>query len=224
MTWDLLAIERAIDHTLLKADMTPQALDDFARGALGSEVASLCIPPSFLSQAADIVQGQIPLCTVIGFPNGYATTASKVQETEEAVALGAAEIDMVAAIGLIKTGTWPALRDQVVAVRQACPDQVLKVILETGALEAEEIKGAVDALNDTGIDFYKTSTGFGFPGASLEAVRLLQTYKAPDIHVKASGGIRSLDEAQAYLDAGASRLGASSLLALIQQEREDSHG
>lgn len=225
MTPDLLLeIERALDHTLLKPDMTPQDLEDFVRGAEGSQVASLCIPPLFLAQANDLVRGTLPLCTVIGFPNGYATTAAKVQETKDAVALGAAEIDMVVPIGLIRAGDLQTLQDQVQGVRQACPDQILKIILETGALSPGEIQEAVCALNPIGPDFYKTSTGFNFPGASLEAVALIREAKAPGIAIKASGGIRTLADARAYLEAGVSRIGTSQLLPLIRQEREKRNG
>lgn len=220
----LLKIEQATDHTLLKADMTATDLETFIHNAKGSQVASLCIPPAFISQAKKLLgEENIPLCTVISFPNGYATTASKVAETKDALGLGADEIDLVAPIGLIKGGELNKVREQVLAVREHCQGHILKVILESGALTIEELLGVLEALNDSGIDFYKTSTGYNFPGASPETVRLIAEHKNPEIRIKASGGIRSLEDAQKYLELGADRLGASALLQAIRDEREKRH-
>lgn len=216
---ELLRIERAIDHTLLRPDCTKNEIDALHHAALPSEVASICIPPSYVAYVAAKSEHK-PICTVIGFPNGYATARTKVAEAAEAVANGAAEIDMVINLGHIKNGDDAALLAEVQGVRAATQGAILKVILETGALTKEDIRRAVIVLNAATPDFFKTSTGFGFPGASVEAVSIIRENKAPSIGIKASGGIRTLDDACRYLEAGATRLGASSLLTAVQQAKE----
>lgn len=216
---DIQRIEAALDHTLLKPDVSEAALTHFCSDAEGSAVAAICIPPTRVVLARCLLQGSIPVCTVIGFPNGTQTTATKVAEATEAVLNGAAEIDVVINLGFVRDKNFAALHDEVTQIRQACAGSVLKIILETGALSTEECVACVQTLNDTGIDFYKTSTGFNFPGASLEMVRVIADFKRSDIQIKASGGIRDLDTALAYLDAGATRIGSSGLLATCREAK-----
>ncbi|MFM9413137.1 deoxyribose-phosphate aldolase [Peptococcus simiae] len=213
---DKAAILSALDHTLLKPQAGAADYQAFFQAVRDIPVASVCIPPNRVRAAQAALEGKNKICTVIGFPNGYQTPAVKAFEAKTAVAEGADEIDMVVCIGDILARDKDRLTDEVRQVREAVPEALLKVIIETGALSPDQIRWLCEILPPCGVDFLKTSTGFNFPGASLEAVQIMRQALPETIGIKASGGIQSLEEAMAYLDAGASRIGASRLLAACQ--------
>lgn len=212
-------IERSLDHTLLKPDMTSTDLEFFCLDAMESNVASICIPPVFVKEAVQYVKSQKKICTVIGFPNGYHTSDIKLYEAERALNDGADELDLVIHIGSLLMGDVKSIYDEVYALRRLSDNMVLKVIIETGALGDEDCIRIVKVLNNSGLDFYKTSTGFNFPGSDFHKFELIKTYKNEDISIKVSGGIRELVQAQKYLDAGATRIGSSGLLEQCRKER-----
>ncbi len=212
----LLRIERAIDHTLLNPDMTRADLHAFCLDAKDSEVASICIPPRWVYDACIFLEQKKPVCTVIGFPNGYAHSKTKAFETEQALKDGAEEIDYVLSIGDVIMRN-DSILDEVTNIRRLTEGHILKIIIESGALDMEDIRYIVTLLNTSGIDYIKTSTGFNFPGASMAAVKAIQSVLAEGIKIKASGGIRDLATAEAYLNAGVSRIGASKLLSLCRK-------
>ena len=202
----------ALDHTLLKPEAGEADYQSFFAAVKGIPVASVCIPPNRVAQGQAFFEGETKICTVIGFPNGYSTPAVKAFEARKAIEDGADEVDMVLCLGNVIAHDAQSVTDEVRAVREAVPDAVLKVIIESGALTEAQIRWLCDILPSCGPNFLKTSTGFNFPGASLAAVRLLREALPAQIGIQASGGIRTLDEAMAYLAAGATRIGASSLL------------
>ncbi len=216
---DPAAILRRVDHTLLKPEATWAQIKDLCDEAMEFGCAAACLPPAFVKQAADYVQGNLKLCTVIGFPNGYSTLAAKIFETKDAVENGASEIDLVLNQGLIKDRQWKLIREEMEGVKAACLGRPLKVILETCLLsEAEKIK-LCQLATKVGVAYVKTSTGFSTGGATREDVALLRAHLPETVKIKASGGIRTLDDAQAFLDLGADRLGASALVAEARQAR-----
>jgi len=209
---DIPNILSHVDHTLLKPEATWDQIKTLCDEAMEFGCATVCIPPAFVKAAADYVQGYLKICTVIGFPNGYNTMACKIFETKDAVENGASELDMVVNLGLVKERKWSQLTEEIKAVKAACLGRPLKVIIETCQLtEAEKIK-LCQVVEKAGADYLKTSTGFGSGGATREDVALLREHLAPHIRLKASGGIRTLEDGQAYLDLGADRLGASALV------------
>ena len=179
--------------------------------------ASVCIPPSFVKQAAEYLKGRVPVCTVIGFPNGYNTTAVKVYETAEAVENGADEIDMVVNLGWVKDGLYDEVGSEISQLKATCGDRILKVIVETCLLNQEEKIRLCQVVSESGADYIKTSTGFSTGGATREDVALLRQYTAPSVKVKAAGGIASKEDAEAFLALGADRLGTSRLVALAKE-------
>lgn len=205
------------DHTLLKQDATWEQIMALCDDALQYHTASVCIPPSFVRQAAVYLTGRVPVCTVISFPNGYATTAVKVFETADAVKNGADEIDMVINIGWAKEGRWDDLLDEIKAVRAACPGKVLKVIVETCLLTEEEKIQMCDVVTRSGADYIKTSTGFSAAGATREDVALFKAHVGPGVKIKAAGGISSLGDAEDFLALGADRLGTSRIVKLAKE-------
>ena len=207
-----------IDHTLLKQAATWEQIRDLCIEGMESGTASVCIPPSFVKQAAEFVNGRLPICTVIGFPNGYQTTAIKAMEAAEAVKNGADEIDMVINIGWVKEGRYDDVLKEIDAVKDACNGKLLKVIIETCFLTEEEKIALCDVVSRSKAEFIKTSTGFAGGGATLEDIQLFKKYVTGDTKIKAAGGIRSVADAEAFLAAGADRLGTSSLLAMLKQE------
>ena len=207
-----------IDHTLLKQDATWDQIRDLCKEGMESGTASVCIPPSFVKQAAEFVDGRLPICTVIGFPNGYQTTAIKVMEAAQAVKNGADEIDMVINIGWVKERRYDDILKEIDEVKEGCNGRLLKVIIETCLLTEEEKIALCDVVSRSKAEFIKTSTGFAGGGATLEDIRLFRKYVTGDTKIKAAGGIRSVADAEAFLAAGADRLGTSSLLAMLQQE------
>ena len=209
---DIANILSHVDHTLLKPEATWDQIKTLCDEAMEFGCATACIPPAFVKAAVDYVQGYLKICTVIGFPNGYSTTASKIFETKDAVENGASEIDMVINLGLVKERKWADLIEEIKAVKAACLGRPLKVIIETCQLTDLEKVKLCQVVEKGGADYLKTSTGFGSGGATKEDVALLRANLAPHIGLKASGGIRTLEDGQAYLDLGADRLGASALV------------
>ena len=207
-----------IDHTLLKQVATWEQIRDLCIEGMESGTASVCIPPSFVKQAAEFVEGRLPICTVIGFPNGYQTTAIKAMEAAQAVKNGADEIDMVINIGWVKEGRYDDVLKEIDAVKDACNGKLLKVIVETCLLTEEEKIALCDVVSRSRAEFIKTSTGFAGGGATLEDIQLFKKYVTGDTKIKAAGGIKSVADAEAFLAAGADRLGTSSLLAMLKQE------
>ena len=212
-------IIRTIDHTLLKQGATWEQIRDLCKEGMESGTASVCIPPSFVKQAAEFVEGNLPICTVIGFPNGYQTTAVKVFEANQAVRDGADEIDMVINIGWAKEKRFDDILVEINAVKDACEGKLLKVIIETCLLTEEEKIALCDVVSRSKAEFIKTSTGFAGGGATLEDIQLFRKYVTGDTKIKAAGGIKSVSDAEVFLTAGADRLGTSSLLAMLKQEK-----
>ncbi len=208
-------ILRRVDHTVLTPTATweqvQQACDDGRR----LEVASVCIPPRYVKKANDYVGNTLKICTVIGFPNGYSTPEVKVFEAEDAIRDGADEIDMVINQGLAKEGDWEGVLAEIRAVKESCKGRILKVIVEACNFTYDEKIALCRVVSISGADFIKTSTGFASGGATVEDVKLLREHVSPDVRVKAAGGIRTFEQAQAMLEAGADRIGASALVGLI---------
>ena len=206
------------DHTLLKPESTWEQIKAICDEGLEYGCASVCIPASYVKQANDYVGSDLKICTVIGFPNGYSTTEVKVFETEDAIRNGADEIDMVMDIGLAKSGDWEGVLEEIKAVKASCNGHILKVIVEACQLTREEKIAACRVVSMSGADFIKTSTGFASGGATVEDVALFREHISPDVRIKAAGGIRTFEQAQAMLEAGADRIGDSALVALYRQE------
>lgn len=211
-------ILKYVDHTVLTTTATWDQVKKLCDEGMRFGTASVCIPPSFVGRASDYVDGKLKICTVIGFPNGYNTTAVKVFETEQAVREGADEIDMVINLGMVKEGDWAAVTEEIRAVKASCRGRVLKVIIEACQLTREEKIAACRAVSEAGAEFIKTSTGFSTGGATREDVALMRANVAPNVKVKAAGGIRSWQDAQDFLDLGAHRLGTSALVKLALEE------
>ena len=214
-------ILKKVDHTLLAQGATWEEIKVICDDAIKYGTASVCIPASFVKQVAeyfDSVSGNTPaVCTVIGFPNGYSTTATKVFETEDAIKNGADEIDMVINIGWAKAGLWDRLEDEIRGIKKACGDKILKVIIETCLLaDAEKIE-MCKVVTRAGADYIKTSTGFAGGGATFEDVKLFKENVGPDIKIKAAGGISSFEDAEKFIELGADRLGTSRLVKILKQ-------
>ncbi len=203
------------DHTILKQDSVWEDVKRICNEGMAAYTASVCIPATFVKQAKEYTQGKLAICTVIGFPNGYMTTKSKVFETLDAVENGADEIDMVINIGLLKSGQLDALSQDIKEVKKACRDKVLKVIVENCFLTEEEKITVCHIVAESGADYIKTSTGFAHGGATLPDAILMVRETGGKIKVKAAGGIKTIDDAVRYLDAGVDRLGTSSLYKLF---------
>lgn len=213
---DKREILKRLDHTLLKQDATWEQIKKICDEGVEYGVASVCIPPSFVKRAAEYLDGRLAVCTVIGFPNGYMTTASKVFETEDAVKNGADEIDMVINIGMVKEGNYGGVLDEIRAVRRACERKILKVIIETCLLTEEEKIKMCQVVTESGADYIKTSTGFASGGATFEDVKLMRAHVGPQVKVKAAGGISSVEDAETFIQLGADRLGTSRLIKLLE--------
>ncbi|MCI9431938.1 MAG: deoxyribose-phosphate aldolase [Oscillospiraceae bacterium] len=213
---DINRILAAVDHTLLVQDAVWEQIKALCDDGLRCHTASVCIPPSFVRQAKDYVGDRLAVCTVIGFPNGYSTTAVKCFETEDAVQNGADEIDMVINLGWVKEQNWDALLAEIQAVKAACRGKLLKVIVEACLLTEEEKIRMCEIVSQSGADFIKTSTGFAGGGATREDVALFARHVAPSVRIKAAGGISGLQDAEDFLNLGASRLGASRIVKAVK--------
>ena len=205
-----------VDHTLLTQTATWSEIKEILDDAMKYNTASACIPAAYVKQAAEYVNGNLPICTVIGFPNGYSTTKTKVFETKDAIENGASEIDMVINIGLLKDKKYQELEDEIRQIHEACDGKLLKVIIETCLLTKEEKIKMCEIVTKAGAEYIKTSTGFSTNGATLEDVKLMKKYVGENVKVKAAGGIASFDDAVAFIEAGASRLGTSRLIKLLK--------
>ena len=204
-----------VDHTLLTPTATWEQVRALCDEGKQFGVASVCIPPRYVKRANDYAGG-LKICTVIGFPNGYATPEVKVFETEDAIRDGADEIDMVINQGLAKAGDWEGVLTEIKAVKESCKGRILKVIIEACNFTREEKIALCRVVSMSGAEFIKTSTGFAAGGATVEDVRLFREHISPDMRIKAAGGIRTFEQAQAMLEAGADRIGASALVALAR--------
>ena len=206
-----------VDHTLLKQDAAWEEIRTILDDAMAYGCASACIPASYVRQAKAYVGDRLPICTVIGFPNGYSATAVKCFEATEAVADGADEIDMVINLGWVKDRAWDRLLSEIRAVKDACRGRILKVIVETCLLTEEEKVKMCGIVSESGADYIKTSTGFSKGGATKEDVALMKAHVAPHVKVKAAGGISSLEDAEEFLLLGASRLGTSRIVKIVKE-------
>ena len=218
-----MEILSTVDHTMLAQTSTWEQILTLCEEALEYKVASVCIPPSYVKRASEYLSGRLSVCTVIGCPNGYNTTAVKVFEAKEAIANGATEIDMVVNIGDVRQGHYDEVRAELKAMRAACSGVILKVIVETCLLTEEEKIQMCRLVTEEHADFIKTSTGFSTGGATLEDVKLFKNNIGPDIRVKAAGGISTLEDAKAFLAAGASRLGTSRIIRLVRKLHADGY-
>lgn len=211
-------ILKHVDHTLLLQGATWEEIKQICDDAIKYETASVCIPPSYVRRAADYMQGRVPVCTVIGFPNGYMTTKTKEFETRDAIANGASEIDMVINIGWVKDKSYDLVEEEIRTLKAACGDKILKVIIETCLLTEEEKIKMCDVVTAAGADYIKTSTGFSTAGATFDDVALFAAHVGPDVKIKAAGGISTMDDARRFLELGADRLGTSRMIKLVKNE------
>lgn len=214
---DTKEILKHVDHTLLQQGATWEEIRGICDDAIQYQTASICIPPSYVGQASDYLCGRIPVCTVIGFPNGYSTTAVKAFEAEDALDHGAAEIDMVINIGWLKDKKYQELEDEIHTLKSVCKEKILKVIIETCLLTNEEKIKMCEMVTRAGADYIKTSTGFAGGGATFDDVKLFAAYVGPNVKIKAAGGISSLQDAEQFLDLGADRLGTSRIVKIVKQ-------
>ena len=204
------------DHTLLAQTATWEEIKAICDDGMKYSTASVCIPASFVKQAKEYVGEKLAICTVIGFPNGYATTKAKCFMAADAVENGADEVDMVINIGWAKEGKWEDLTAEIAAIKAACGSKILKVIIETCLLTDEEKIALCKCVSDSGADFIKTSTGFSKAGATFADVELFAKHVAPHVQIKAAGGISSLEDAEKFIELGATRLGTSRVVKIAK--------
>ena len=205
-----------VDHTLLAQTATWEEIRQICDDGITYHTASVCIPPSYVKQATEYVRGKTAVCTVIGFPNGYMTTAVKEFETKDAIANGADEIDMVINIGWLKDRKYDLIENEIRTLKAACGDKVLKVIIETCLLTDEEKVKMCQIVTEAGADYIKTSTGFSSGGATFEDIKLFAENVGSNVKIKAAGGISSLEDAEKFLALGADRLGTSRIVKLVK--------
>ncbi|MBH1940557.1 deoxyribose-phosphate aldolase [Mobilitalea sibirica] len=215
---DRKLIFEKVDHTLLLQTATWEEIKQICDDAITYGVASVCIPPSYVKRVKEYVKDKIAVCTVIGFPNGYNTTDVKVYETKDALSNGADEIDMVINIGLLKNGEYDKILDEIKQIKVACKDKILKVIIETCLLTEEEKIKMCKIVTESGADYIKTSTGFSKSGATFEDVELFSKYVSKEVKIKAAGGIASFEDAEKFIELGASRLGTSRIIKLAKNQ------
>ncbi len=213
---ELSEILAACDHTLLAQTATWADIRAVCDDGMKYHTASVCIPASFVKQAKEYVGDKLTICTVIGFPNGYDTTAAKCFMATDAVDNGAGEVDMVINIGWAKEGKWDEITSEIAAIKKACKGRLLKVIIETCLLTDEEKIALCKCVSDSGADYIKTSTGFSTAGATFHDVELFAKHVAPHVKIKAAGGISSLEDAEKFMELGASRLGTSRIVKLAK--------
>lgn len=211
-------ILKHVDHTLLTQTATWEEIKQICDDAIAYGTASVCIPPSYVKQAAEYVQGKMAVCTVIGFPNGYMTTATKEFETRDAIANGAEEIDMVINIGWLKDKKYDLIEEEIRTLKAACGDKILKVIIETCLLTEEEKVEMCKIVTKAGADYIKTSTGFSTSGATFADIELFAKNIGPEVKMKAAGGISSMDDAKKFVSLGADRLGTSRIIKIVKNE------
>ena len=217
---DLRKLCSMVDHTLLKQTATWDQIKALCDEAMEFGTASVCIPPCYVKQAHDYVQGKLTICTVVGFPNGNMTTNAKEFETLEALANGAEEIDMVINIGMLRAGNTDYVANEIRRLKEACGRRILKVIIETCLLTEEEKKTMCRIVTECGADFIKTSTGFSTGGATPEDIKLFAENVGPNVRIKAAGGIATLEDAENFAKLGATRLGTSRVLKLVREKEQ----
>lgn len=211
----------AVDHTLLTQNATWEDIKQILDDGIKYNVASACIPASYVKKAKEYVGDKLPICTVIGFPNGYSTTAVKIFETEDAIKNGADEIDMVINITDVKNENFDAILEEIKDIHKACNGKILKVIIETCLLTEEEKIKMCEIVTKSGAEYIKTSTGFSTGGATFNDIALMKKYVGKDVKIKAAGGISSLDDAAKFMELGADRLGTSRIVKIIKGENSE---
>ena len=214
---DINEILRHVDHTLLSQTAAWEEIRQICDDAVTYHTASVCIPPSYVRQACDYLNGKAAVCTVIGFPNGYTTTAAKEFETKDAIENGAS--DMVINIGWLKDRKYDLIENEIRTLKKVCGENVLKVIIETCLLTDEEKIKMCQTVTEAGADYIKTSTGFAGGGATFEDVKLFAEHVGPDVKIKAAGGISSLEDAEKFLALGADRLGTSRIVKIVKSTK-----
>lgn len=215
---DNKTILKTVDHTLLKQTSTWEDIKIICDDAIKYEVASVCIPPSFVKRAKEYVGDKMQVCTVIGFPNGYNTTDVKVYETKDAISKGADEIDMVINLGMVKENRFEEIEEEIRLIKEACGEKILKVIIETCLLTEEEKIDMCKCVTNAKADYIKTSTGFSSGGATAQDLKLFADNVGKDVLIKAAGGISDLETASQFIEIGATRLGTSRIIKLINNE------
>lgn len=211
----------AVDHTLLTQNATWEDIKQILDDGIKYNVTSACIPASYVKKAKEYVGDKLPICTVIGFPNGYSTTAVKIFETEDAIKNGADEIDMVINITDVKNENFDAILEEIKDIHKACNGKILKVIIETCLLTEEEKIKMCEIVTKSGAEYIKTSTGFSTGGATFNDIALMKKYVGKDVKIKAAGGISSLDDAAKFMELGADRLGTSRIVKIIKGENSE---
>ena len=214
---DIKEILSYVDHTLLSQSATWEQIKAICDDGMKYKTASVCIPASYVKQAKEYVGNKLPICTVIGFPNGYSTTAAKCFETADAVENGADEIDMVINIGWLKDKEYDLILDEINRIKAACNGKLLKVIIETCLLTKDEKIKMCEIVSASDADYIKTSTGFSTSGATFEDIELMADNVADDLEIKAAGGISSIEDAEKYIALGASRLGTSRIVKIVKE-------
>jgi deoxyribose-phosphate aldolase len=212
-------IMKKVDHTLLAQTATWEQIQTICDDAIAYGTASVCIPPSYVKRAKEYVNGRMAICTVIGFPNGYNTSAVKAFEAKTAIEEGADEIDMVINLGDVKDGRFDAVEAEIRTLKEIAGDKILKVIIETCLLTEEEKIKMCQVVTSAGADFIKTSTGFSTSGATFEDIALFAKHVGPDVKIKAAGGISSFADAEEFVRLGADRLGTSRLVKIAKQDK-----
>ena len=215
-------IIKHVDHTLLTQTATWEQIREILDEAMKYQTASACIPAAYVKKTVDYVGGKLPICTVIGFPNGYSTTAVKVFETKDAIANGASEIDMMINIGMLKDRRYEELEEEIRAIHEACDGKILKVIIETCLLTDEEKIQMCEIVTRAGAEYIKTSTGFSTAGATFADVALMKAHVGEHVKVKAAGGISAFGDAEEFIRLGADRLGTSRLVKIMKNEESGS--
>lgn len=205
-----------VDHTLLKAFATWEDIQKLCEEAMEYHTASVCVPPSYIKRIHDTYGEKINICTVVGFPLGYSTTKAKVAETVQAIEDGASEVDMVINIADVKNGDFEKVTEEIRSLKQAAGDKILKVIIEACYLTEKEKIAMCKAVTEAGADYIKTSTGFGTGGATMEDILLFKKFIGPHVKMKAAGGVKSVEDMKAFLEAGCDRIGTSSAISLIK--------
>ena len=211
-------ILKIVDHTLLLQTSTWEEIKVICDDAIKFGTASVCIPPCYVKQASDYMGDKMTVCTVIGFPNGNCTTATKVFETKDAIENGAKEIDMVINVGQLKAKNYDYVLNEIKEIKAVCQDKILKVIIETCLLTDEEKIKMCEIVTESGADFIKTSTGFSTAGATFDDVELFAKHVGENVRIKAAGGISSLDDAEKFVELGATRLGTSRIVKIVKNQ------
>lgn len=215
---DKKEILKHIDHTLLKAVATWEDIKVLCDEAIKYETASVCVPACYISRIHETYGDKINICTVVGFPLGYSVTEAKVLETRKAIEDGANEIDMVINISDVKNGDLEKVTKEIAALKEACGDKILKVIIETCYLTEEEKIAMCKVVTEAGADYIKTSTGFGTAGATIEDIRLFKKYIGPNVKMKAAGGVKTVADLEMFINEGCDRIGTSSAVNMLKGE------